>query len=238
MKNIIQNDLHLHTVACRHAAPTVYEIADEAKRKKMKIVGINEHGTDVGTDWIWFLAFRRLPRMINGVEFWKGGEADPSPNGKKIDIPSKAVDAFDYISLGMHSQFKGKEGQKEKAMITAIKKFNKIKFVVHPYTSTCGFDIEKVTQVACDNNVLMELNNSYFRNYINEYPDMEDKAKKMVKICKENKMPLIVNTDAHFLHEIGDVSAIAARMKMLGVKDKEIINLNEKRLREFFGVKC
>lgn len=229
-------DLHLHTVACGHALQTIYDIVRKAKEDHLKIVGINEHGPLIDTKLYFFGPLTRLPRIMDGVEVWRGCECNPIKNGR-VDLPGSFVERLDFLSLGVHDHYQPTKNQAEMTRIVKaiIKAYPKMRFITHPYNNEANFDIEDIAQFACDNNILMELNDNYFKErYLT--PELMERAKLMVKICQENKMPFIINSDAHVLNDVGNFENVFKVWDELGLREKDIINYDEKKVREFFKI--
>ena len=68
MKDIL--DLHTHTIASGHAYKTLFEMAQAAAGKGLKLLGITEHSPGIpGTcDPIYFRNQHVVPRQMYGLE--------------------------------------------------------------------------------------------------------------------------------------------------------------------------
>ena len=58
----------------------------------------------------------------------------------------------------------------------------------------------------------------------------------MVELVREKKAKLIINSDAHFLHEIGDDSILIELWKDINITDDLIINNYPEELNKFLGL--
>lgn len=89
-------DLHLHTIASRHAYSTILEYINQAKKLKMKVIGISDHGPDTCstlTDDIYFRTMDRIPSYVEGIRILKGAEANIINLNGDIDLSDKAFKA-------------------------------------------------------------------------------------------------------------------------------------------------
>ncbi len=229
---MLKVDLHIHTVKSIDGFNTFYEIVSEAKRKKMKIIGITDHGPadQNKTHKYYFAQFRRFPEQLNGIKTLFGAELNILNERGDLDIPDKTLKNLKLVSAGLHIS---KKMDYTKAMLNALKTAN-LKIITHPCYGEYPVNIEKISYEAVKRNVLLELNVSHFR-----YPHEMDeeyiqKMKKMIEICQENNHKMIIGSDAHIAHEIGDDSALRKFQKRLGFKDKFIINNDIKEVKEFF----
>ena len=232
--DISKVDLHIHTIACGHGLATVYEIIEYSNKKDMKIIGINEHAPSEGTQNFFFPVLARLPRKFGALEVWRSCEF--SFNSElKLDLREKDLDKLDYFSVSVHTPpFTSDSKKLTETVIDYINKYKKLKFICHPCLRGTNYDIEKVTKAACDNGILMELNNSTYSVAGKTDENCMERTKTMVEICKENKMPLLINSDAHVLNEIGNFDAVYNLLSKLKLQKKDIINFDIKRLKQIF----
>ncbi|MGM5485446.1 MAG: PHP domain-containing protein [Nanobdellota archaeon] len=228
---MLETDLHIHTVLCGHAYGTLNEIINEAKRKNLSIIGINEHGPATGTEIPHFTLGHRKPE-VEGLKILWGAEANIIDKEGNLDIPENIQAQLDYVSAGFHL-FTGYEDQgfekNTEALIRVIENPN-VKFITHPTHQSYPFDLSKVCEKAIENNVLLELNLSYLDR------DRPEDFRLVVDLVRKKGKKLIVNSDAHFLHEIGDDSKLRERWDELGLSEDLIINNHPEELKRFFAI--
>lgn len=234
---MLKIDLHIHSIHSGHAYGTFYDIVKEAAKKKMKMIAITDHGPSMGgtSGHIHFNLGHRAPKVIGGVRILWGCEANIIDSNGNLDLREELQKKLDILLAGFHrdSAYTDLGKQKNtKAMIKAIKNPN-IKVISHPTHQGIEIDFEKVCTEALNNNTLLELNLSYLR----QNPHDIDKFKRMVEMVKENKKKLIVNTDSHFLHEIGDDTVLKDNWQKLSLSKDLIINYYPEELEEFLGLK-
>ena len=238
---MLKIDLHMHTIASGHAFGTFYDVVAEAKRKKMKMIAITDHGPGDpnSNDRHHFnMGFRRPE--IKGLKVLWGCELNLiGPNGD-LDLKESTRNRLDILLFGMHDLVI-KKMDYETATNAMIKALNtpRIKIFTHPHElHNIDYDWEKAVRVAIQKGILIELNLAQLNNvYRNNEVDKLNKIKRMVEIVKEEKGWLIVNSDAHFVHEIGDDSVLKKYWKELGLKKELIINNYPKKLETILELK-
>jgi len=110
------------------------------------------------------------------------------------------------------------------AIINCFKKYP-IHILSHPDVMTYDYDFEKVCESACENNVLLELNLSSFGKI--------KEGKSIIEIARKYKKKIIVNSDTHFLPEIGNDEILKKYWDELDMSDDIIINNYPDELKEF-----
>ena len=236
-------DLHVHTIASGYALSTVNEIALHAKEKGMKVIGITDHGpslNSINADFIYFNVLPRLlPKKLYGIRLLSGVEANIVDENGALDLKDEILKKLDVVMAALHlgNQYNNKNDH-TKAVLNAMK--NKyVKILTHPYFDIdFKIDIESIAKKACEKNILLEVNISEFsKDKFNEDKRYIENLKKMIRIVKENKKKVIVNSDAHSVWEIGDDLVLEKYKKEIGLTDDMIINNYPEELEEFLGVK-
>jgi len=238
MENKINNkiDLHMHSIKSACGYPTLNEILDYSNNHKMDLIALTDHGPfniDTRAEMIPFLMFSRAPRVINNTKIIYGCEANFLDDEGNIGLDQKIIDELDILLLGYHgNRDKGYKDVTE-AMITAIKK-NPVSIVTHVTYSTNPFDMEKVIDYCIEKNILLELNNSKVKKDAKR--GKLDPYKMMIRKIREAGQKVIVNSDAHFLHEIGDFSTINKHWDDLNLSEDIIINNYPRELYKKLGI--
>jgi putative hydrolase len=238
---MLKIDLHIHTIASGHAHNTILEFIDQAKKLKMKVIGISDHGpgmTDIRVSRGYFKTMDRMPEKINGIRVLKGIEANIINENGDLDVDENVTKHLDYVMANVHDfggyEDKGKE-KNTAAMIRMIES-GRVDIVTHP-TSTKPYetDLEKICEAACENNVLLELNLSRL-NPRKLKPETIPNLKKMIKIAKKHHEKIIIGSDAHNIWELADDTALKPIRKELGLTDDLIINNYPRELFEFLQI--
>ncbi len=73
---MLKIDLHTHTIASGHAFNTIYEMAEAASKKGIKVLGITEHGPETlgSAKEVYFECLDRVPKKLYGVKLMFGAE--------------------------------------------------------------------------------------------------------------------------------------------------------------------
>ncbi len=239
---MLKIDLHLHTIASLHAYSTIYEYIIQAKKLKMKMIGISDHGPDVDstlTDDIYFRTLDRIPDFIEGIRVLKGAEANIINSKGEIDLSEKALKKLDYVMANFHGVTNYKDGGKirnTRAVINTIKS-GKINIISHPEHMEIGdVDKQKVYETACENNVLLEINLSHIRPKKFTEQTVVD-YKKIVDVAKKYKQKVIVGSDAHNIWEMANDSNLKKIQKEIGLTENMIINNYPKELFKILRIK-
>lgn len=226
-------DMHNHTIASGHAYSTVLEIAAEASRKGLKMIGITDHGPTMpgvlGTDFTGNLAI--LPDFIYGVEILGGVEANIlDPNGE-LDIPERRLKRLDIIIAGLHDvcvEPWEKEGNTI-ALINTMKN-EYVDIIAHPGNPAFPIDKETVVLMAKETNTLIEINNGSFHN---SRLGSEENCYKIAELCKEHGVPIIVGSDSHFAFEVGRFDKAIELLKDVGMPEELIMNTSVEKFKAF-----
>lgn len=234
---MLKIDLHIHSIHSGHAYGTFYDILNEAARKKMKMIAITDHGPGLigGTSIINFKMGGRAPKTYKGVRILWGCELNPINAQGDLDLDERHQKQLDLVLVNFH-RHAGYEDLGKKKNTEVIKKILKnplIKILSHPTHPQFEYDFEEVWNFAMDCGVMLELNLSYLVKKENDL----DLFKRMVAAVKARGKKLIVNSDAHFLHEIGDDSVLKKKWKELGLSKELIINNYPEELMKFLRIK-
>lgn len=232
---MLKIDLHLHTIASRHAHNTILEYINQAKKLKMKVIGISDHGPGNGGSLVnrtFLNCLSRIPRVVNGIRVLKGVEADVVTNNGEIDVDDEMVNKLDFVIANIHENAIYSDQGKKKNTETMIKaiKLGKIDIISHPFwTRIFDYDMKKTSEEACKNNVLLEIDLHYLAQ-APKWPFVIPNLKTMIEVVKKYKKKVIVNSDAHNIWELADDSILKKYKKEIGLTDDMIINNYPKEL--------
>jgi putative hydrolase len=239
---MLKIDLHIHSIASGHAFNTIYELAEFASEKGIEMIAITDHGPSMkgAAHLEYFTMATRIPKELFGVKILFGCEANIIDFDGTIDIPHAYLESLDFILVGFHKLTGYPENttieQNTIAMIKTIERYP-IHAVAHPYRLEFPIFVKDVVKSANSRNVLLEINNSIFRN--KEYSHTHElilKTREMITFCKEMGGKLIIGSDAHIASEVGDDSNILYYWKSLGLDDSLILT-SRTQLQEHIKVK-
>lgn len=234
---MLKIDLHIHSQSSGHAYGTIYEIIKEAKEKKMQMIAITDHGPSMigSAEIIHFKMGPRAPKHDGDLQILWGCEANLINEEGDLDLDEKCLERLDVVLAGLHkfNQYKDLGKQRNtKALCKALKN-PRIKILSHPTNMQYEYDLKKVIECAIENNVLIELNLAYLKIFGN---DKLPQFKQMIDIVKSKDKKVIVNSDAHFLHEIGDDAILKEYWDKLDLTNEMIINNYPDELKKFLGI--
>lgn len=227
-------DMHMHTIMSGHAFGTVREMAFEAAGRNMKLIGITEHGPGIpGTcDPILFRNFIDAPRVLYGVQMLYGSETNVLNSGE-VDLDQRHLDCLDYAIAGIHGLcYEDAGAVKNTDNVISCMKNTKVKFITHPDADNFPMDYLALVQGAKEYGVALEMNNSSLRKP-KLRPGCVENYRKMLPLCMEYGVPIIVNTDAHDPGQVGDFTLARAFLEKLGFDEDLILNNDLEKLKAF-----
>jgi len=234
---MLQIDLHVHSVNSGHAYGTLYEIVAEAQRKGMTMIALTDHGPSMwGTSGpVHFGMGRRCPKRFGSLRVLWGAEADiVGPHGE-IDLTPVQQERLQFVLVNFHQgcgyQDLGTEGNT--ASILETLRNPNVDAVSHVLNPQYPYDVRKVIRAALENDVMLELNTSYLSQYGNR--DF-DQYRYLVDAIKSEGRKILVNTDSHFIHEIGDDAAVLEFRDRLGLQDEFLLNNYPQELMEILDL--
>jgi len=224
----------MHSIMSGHAYGTIRELAAEASQRGLSLIGITEHGPEIpGTvDPIYFRNLADAPRLLSGVEILYGCEINILSGGA-VSLEERAIRALDYLAAGIHIFCYEDEGAvKNTDNMLRCMEHPKVRFISHPDDDRFPLDYPALVRGAKERNTALEVNNSSLRK-MGLRPGCLENYRKMIPLCLENEVPLVVNSDAHDPGAVGDVSLARALLEEFGVDDRSILNADPARLKAF-----
>jgi len=227
-------DLHVHSIRSTCGLHTLLEIIGIMKGKNIEAFALTDHSPVLDTPRAFFsILLRRIPPVIDGMRVFKGIETSILNVEGDIDLPVFPGYSYDIILAGLHNHdvFENNQGQKfnTRTVINALKRNPSINILTHPYYSMLPLDLDAVTDAAMDNNVALEINNSYI---LTGKADMEKMAR-LVELVLEKGVRIAVNSDGHVFNEIGEFSHALDFLKPYGLDRFTIVNRTLESTLEF-----
>lgn len=230
-------DTHTHTISSGHAYSTLAENCSEAAKKGMKLIAITDHGPAMpGGPHIFHIGNQKVyPDIINGVEVLKGVEANILDWNGKIDIEEKILSQLDIVIASLHDHCikPGSIEENTRAVIGAMK--NKyVDIIAHPGNPAFPIEINEVLKAAMEYNVLIEINNSSLGT---SRAGSEDNCRRIAEGAALNGNIIALGSDAHICYAIGQFDKALGLIKNAGIKNENIINTHENKLKDFLRKK-
>lgn len=233
MKPLIA-DVHMHSVMSGHAFGTIRELAAEAAKRNLKLIGVTEHGPGIpGTcDPIYFRNLCDAPRSLYGVEMLYGSEVNVLNSGT-VDLDQRHLDGLDYAVAGIHGMCYENEGiVKNTDNVIRCMEISKVRFISHPDDDHFPLDYPALVQGARANHVALELNNSSLRKPWLR-PNCVRNYETMIPLCMEYGVHIVVNTDAHDPGAVGGFDLALQLLQQFDLQEALILNNDLEKLKAF-----
>lgn len=233
----IELDVHTHTLASGHAYGTISEMAQEAAKKGLKLLGITEHAKGIpGTcNDIYFVNLKVVPRNMYGIDILLGSEINILDYEGTLSLDHSIIKNLDIRIAGIHDHCYryGTIKENTHAIINAIKN-PLIDIISHPDDGNCPLDYEAIVEAAKDYHTLLEINNNSLRS--SGRKNVRENSLHILEICKEYNLPVLISSDAHFMNDVANISNIEPLIEEINFPEELIINTSEIEFRKYIKV--
>lgn len=229
-------DVHTHTIASGHAYGTLTEMAKEASLRGLKLLGITEHTHNMpGTCGdLYFVNLRIMPREMFGIRLMLGAELNIMDYEGTVDLPGWIIDRTDLRIASIHGNLYtiGTKEQNTAAVIGAMKN-PKIDIIGHPDDGNCPLDYEQIVQASKEYHTLLEINNNSLRSPARRH--VKENITKMLKLCERYEVPVIMNSDAHFMSDIANTDHSMEVVEEAGFPKELILNYSVEKFEAYIA---
>ena len=228
----IKCDLHVHT-NYSDGSSTIQELIQKAKSLNYQYIAITDHSKSRKISR--GLSIKQLQKQIkeidkiNSFKILKGAEVDILRNGS-LDYPNSILKQLDIVIATIHSSFKLSKIEQTNRILKALQNKH-VNILAHPTgrliqrRNPYPIDLQKIYEFAKDNNKLLE---------INSYPERLDLNAINIKEALQNKVKLVISTDAHSTQGLNYMILGVSQAKKALATKKDIVNtLNFRQLRKF-----
>lgn len=232
-------DLHTHTIASGHAYNTLREMAKAASDKGLSVLGITEHAPKMpGTcHSFYFHNLKTVPRELYGIRLLLGSEVNIMDFEGNIDLEEQDLKGMDIIIASLHTPCIKPGSIKENT--TAYLKVMEnpyVNIIGHPDDGRYPVDYRALVEGAKEKGKVLELNNhsldpKCFRR------DARENDLKMLELCKEYAVPVIMGSDAHFDTLIGEFSMAKKLLEEVDFPEELVLNRSVEALQGHVNVK-
>ena len=227
-------DLHTHTVASTHAYSTWEEMIRAAKEKGLWALAVTDHGYAMpGAPGTWYFEnLRVIPRIYQGVLVLRGQESNVLDAEGTLDLLPRDAECLDWIVASMHGPTMGPGPHKEQDITRAwlrVAENPVVRVIGHCGGADFPFDYKRVIPVVGEAGKLVELNEATFRMRPRSIPNCVE----IMKLCKQYKVPIVVNSDAHFSASVGVFPESISMLSELDFPRELVINSSRERLEEY-----
>lgn len=232
----IETDTHTHSVASTHAFSTILELATYAKKHGLKAIAVTDHGPAIpdGAHRWHFGSLRNLPNYIEDVRVLHGVEANIKNYDGDIDMSQRYQQELDWIIASFHDPVcaPGTVEQHTKAYLKLAEN-PYIDVIGHSGTDDYKYDYRRVIPVFKEKHKLVEINSHSFDNR----KGATENCREIAIICKENSVPIVVNSDAHTCFSVGDFANALKMLDSIDFPEELIINRSFESLGEWINKK-
>src|SRR3989344_1138427 len=217
--NEIKGDLHVHT-NWSDGRNTIKEMVDVAKNLNYDYIGISDHSQTRkianGLSKNELEKQIKEIKKIRGIKVLAGSEVDILGDGS-LDFNDNLLKKLDYVIAAIHSGFKQNV---TKRILNAMENKN-VTIIAHPTgrlierRSECKLDFDEICRVARETNTLLE---------INAHQERLDLRDELIKRAVENKVKLIINTDAHTINDLKFMKLGIGQARRGWAKKSDIVN--------------
>ncbi|RME57771.1 DNA polymerase/3'-5' exonuclease PolX [Candidatus Parcubacteria bacterium] len=199
----LQGDLQVQTNWSDGKA-SIEEMAREAARYGLRYIAITDHtkrlamthGLDarrIQKQWLEIdRVNKKLRRQGVPVTVLKGTECDILKDGS-LDLPDHILAKLDVVGISVHSHFRLSKKEQTARVLRAMENPH-VHILFHPTTriihrrEPIEIDMEAVLVQAKKKKVILE---------IDAFPDRSDLADVWIRRCREEGVPMVIDSDAH-----------------------------------------
>jgi DNA polymerase (family X) len=226
-ENQIKSDLHMHTT-WSDGAYTLEEMTEAAIYKGYEYIVITDHSKSLrvanGLTEDRLLQQQQKIKELNKeymgkLHIFSGVEMDILPDGR-LDYEDDVLEQLDFVIAAIHSSFSQSEEQIMHRLETAMR-HPKVRLIAHPTGRIIGkregyrVNLERLMDLALETGTALELNAN---------PHRLDLSAEWIKRGREKGLKFCINTDAHSLDMLDDMSIGVSIAKKAWLTPEEVIN--------------
>lgn len=219
-------DLHTHTVASGHAFSTWKENIEEASRKGLLAVGCSDHcGRIPGApNELYFGNCKAIAEEIMGVRVFAGIEANIIDYRGTLDMKDEVLKKMDYVIASLHVPCidSGSREENTAALIGAMQ-HPCVKIIGHPDDDRFPLDYPALVAAAACNHVALEINSSSMSARTGRR-NADKNIPQLLALCKQLRVPVIVGSDAHIWHDVGNTAVAEQLLKDCAFPEELVLN--------------
>lgn len=226
-------DTHCHTVASTHAYSTAMEMITAAAKKGLYAIALTDHGRSMpGAPGTWFFEnLKTIPKKVEGVRVLRGIEANVIDFDGTLDTDESVFRGLDWVIASMHGAVL-QDGISVEGCTNAwlnIAKNPYVHVIGHSGMQMFQFDYETVIPEFGRCGKLVEINAHSFEVRKDAIPN----CKIIAKLCKKYGVQIVVNSDAHFCTEVGNLDDAVRMLKELDFPEELVLNANKERFKRY-----
>lgn len=233
-KNLIELDVHTHTIASGHAYATLTEMARAGADRGLQILGITEHTNGIqGTcKDIYFANLKAVPRQMFGIQLFLGAELNILDDTGKLSLSPRYIKNLDIRIAGLHKMCyrPGTPRKNTDAVLGAIKN-PAVDIISHPDDGKCPLIYEEIVRAAKEYHTLLEVNNNSLRTPTRV--GARENTLEFLKLCRRYNVPVIASSDAHFTSDVANLDHALPVLLEAQFPPELVMNYSALKFREF-----
>lgn len=226
-------DLHTHTVASGHAYCSLREMAKAASDKGLELLGITEHAPKMpgSCTSFYFQNLKVVPRELYGIRLLLGCEANILDPEGHIDLEDKVLRGMDVVIASLHLPcMKPGTCRENTDAYLGVMKNPYVNIIGHPDDGRYEVDYRALVEGAKKYGKVLELNNHSLQPDCSRQNALANDTR-MLTLCKEYRVPVIINSDAHFDTLIGEFHEAVALLEKLDFPEELVLNRSVEALK-------
>lgn len=231
-KTKIIADTHTHTLASTHAYSTVLENFKFASEIGLSYLAVTDHApkmADAPHRW-HFENLRILPKELFGVKLLKGAEVNILDENGSLDLSDHILSQLDWVIASFHVEACAPMSkEKHTQAYLNIAKNEKVDVIGHSGREIYFYDYETAIKAFKEYNKLVEINQNSFV----ARKDSQKNCIEIAKLCKKYEVKVVVNSDAHFAYNIGQVDDALALLEEIDFPQSLIVNSSLELFEEY-----
>lgn len=230
------SDMHTHSIASGHGTScTISEMAKEASRRGLKLLGITDHGPATlaaGTP-SYFRSLTFSPRKRFGIDILYGIELNILDKTGHVDLQETLLEKLDYAIASMHAwNYKpGSMAENTEAFLNVMKNPH-VKILGHCDNPHYPVDYDTLAACAKEENVIFEINEASLAPY-GYRGDTRANCAEILRCCVKYQVPLLLSSDSHGKEHVGNFTYGADFVHQAMFPESLILNNQIPRLKVF-----
>ena len=228
-------DLHTHTLASGHGYSTLAENIEKAKEAGLKVLGYSEHAPSMpgGPHPFYVGNLKVIPRKYGDLRLLCGIEANIMDKDGTIDVSEQVIrSSLDYVIASLHVPCIAPGTMEENTQtLLNVMKNPYVKIIGHPDDSRYPLDYEMLVPAAKESGVVLEVNNTSIHPK-SVRKGARENILKMLSLCKQYECPVILGTDSHVCHQVGDFSGAQELLELAEFPDELVMNTKVENLKK------
>ena len=229
-------DTHTHTIASTHAYSTLQEMVHAAAQKGLHAIAITDHGPAMPGapqkgQW-YFYNLHVVPDYLEGVRVLKGEETNVIDYEGNTDMEQVNLETLEWVVASMHQPCMPERAPTVEEVTNAwlnIAHTPYVNVIGHSGSERYRYDYERVIPEFGRNGKLVELNDSSFYNRVRSIHN----CKTIMELCKKHRVPIIVNSDAHFSMKVGSLDHSLELLKEIDFPEELVVNSSVERFNRY-----